>query len=333
MRNLIAAFSLGALAAGAGAYFAIKSAAEPAAPAPASEVIVAQVDEPKKETLPAAYAAGAASSPAMEETKPTPRRERQFEAPRAPVSRFGTERSAEKPAPRAVPRPDQASPGVSVPAPAPVIAREVPRVEATPAPAAPVVQNEPNVFRPDPVQPPAKKRDAQTVAIKEGTVLTIRTSEVLSSERLQSGDNFTAALAEPIVVDGFVLAERGARVTGRIVEALAAGKVKGVARLSMELTQVTLIDGQKLALATDPFLREGSTSKKGDAAKVGAGAAIGAALGGIFGGGKGAAIGGAAGAGAGGGAVILTRGKPVEIESESRLPFRLNRTLSVTEKL
>ena len=106
-----------------------------------------------------------------------------------------------------------------------------------------------------------------------------------------------------------------------------------MARLSLELTQVTLIDGQKLTLGTDPFLREGSTSKKGDAAKVGAGAAIGAALGGIFGGGKGAAIGGAAGAGAGGGAVILTRGKPVEIESESRLPFRLNRTLSVTEKL
>ena len=319
MRNMIAAFGLGALAASAGAYLALKTAAEPAQAR--QEIVVARVEEPKQETV--AVPEPAVPAAPVAETKPINR----LEPRRTPVQRFATE----KPAPQPIPRPEVSAPAavVQAPAAAPVV-HEVPRVEATPVPD---VQNEPRVFRPDPVQPAAKKREPQTVSIKEGTVLTIRTSEVLNSEKLQTGDNFTAALAEPIVVDGFVLAERGARVSGRIVEAIAAGKVKGTARLSLELTQVNLIDGQKLQLGTDPFVREGTTSKKNDAAKVGAGAAIGAALGGIFGGGKGAAIGGAAGAGAGGGAVILTRGKPVEIESESRLPVRLNRTLTVIERL
>jgi hypothetical protein len=316
-KNLIAAFGAGALVAGLVGYVASR----PSGPEPAQEVVVARVEEPQKETLPAADEKPAEKN----ETNPTPAATPRIETPhRVP-------RTVEPPVSRMADAP------ATAPAPVKGSSGESPKVEVFPFPSSvgasqtPVqapVQNEPK-----PAEPAPKKREAQTVTIKEGTVIAVRTSEVLSSERQQSGDNFTAALAEPIIVDGFVLAERGSRVTGRIVESLAAGKVKGVARLSLELTQVQLSDGQRLTLATDPFLREGQTSKKSDAAKVGAGAAIGAALGGIFGGGKGAAIGGAAGAGAGGGAVVLTRGKPVEIESEARLPFRVSRNLTVTERL
>ena len=86
-------------------------------------------------------------------------------------------------------------------------------------------------------------------------------------------------------------------------------------------------------LQSETFNREGATSKKSDAAKIGAGAAVGAALGAIFGGGKGAAIGGAAGAGAGGGTVLMTRGKPAVIEVETRIPFQTKAAVSVTEKI
>jgi len=331
MKNPIVAFGGGALLAMLAMYVAMRPS-EPAAAPAVKEVVVAQVEEPKRVEL----------RPVDEPVAPAPAPmpARSF-APRDPAPR-----NTEKPAPQRTTRANNAQ--VS-PAPA---SREMARVEASPMPAAQPSagaavaaaaifgngepSSKPVAAKPESapaVTPAPKPREPQSVTLREGTVLTIRTAELLSSERQQAGDTFTAALAEPLVVDGFVLAERGARVSGRVVEAAQAGKVRGTSRLSLELTQVTLSDGQKVALATDPFLREGESSKKSDAAKVGAGAAIGAALGGIFGGGKGAAIGGAAGAGAGGGAVVLTRGKPVEIASESRLPFRLTRNLTITEKL
>ena len=334
-RNLIAALGFGALLAGLVGYVASR----PSSPPPPKEIVVAQVEEPKKETLPGAGdpTAGDPASDPKPAVKPAPVTKPVIEEPHRYPTTVYPPAPGEKPSPRRA-RANEVDPRSAASTTAK--RQESPRVEATPAAVIlpfPTPSPEPKAVEPVPVLPPPppapKKREPQTVSIKEGTTITIRTSELISSERQQPGDNFTAALAEPIVVDGFVLAERGSRVSGRVVESVAAGKVKGVARLTLELTQVTLMDGQKLQLATDPFVREGATSRKNDAAKIGAGAAIGAALGGIFGGGKGAAIGGAAGAGAGGGAVILTRGKPVEIESEARLPFRVNRPLTVIEKL
>ena len=109
--------------------------------------------------------------------------------------------------------------------------------------------------------------------------------------------------------------------------------MKGVAKMMLELTRIQLSDGQQLDLRTDPWERDAESSKKADAAKVGVGAAIGAAIGAIVGGGKGAAIGGASGAGAGTGVVLATRGKPVQIDVETKIPFRLSTALTVTEKI
>ena len=80
-------------------------------------------------------------------------------------------------------------------------------------------------------------------------------------------------------------------------------------------------------------MKEGSGSAGGDLAKIGAGAAIGAAIGAVAGGGKGAAIGAGAGAAAGTGAVLITNGKSVEIPVETRLTFRVNQSITLTEKL
>ena len=64
--------------------------------------------------------------------------------------------------------------------------------------------------------------------------------------------------------------------------------------------------------------------------KAGGGAALGAIIGAIAGGGKGAAIGAAAGAGAGTGVNAVTRGEQAQIESESRLEFRLQSPITVS---
>jgi hypothetical protein len=181
-----------------------------------------------------------------------------------------------------------------------------------------------------PAPPPPPKLN--TVTIPAGTLLTVRLSEALASNKNQAGDSFRATLDQPLVVDGFVIAERGARAEGRIVDTTEAGRVKGVAELGVELVRLTTSDGQRLALQTETFRKRGETSVGGDAAKVGAAAGIGAAIGAIAGGGKGAAIGAAVGGAAGTGGVLATRGKAAELPVETRISFKLTNAVTVTEK-
>jgi hypothetical protein len=163
-------------------------------------------------------------------------------------------------------------------------------------------------------------------------LLPVRLVDGLSSDRNMPGDAFLATLDKELVVDGFVIAERGARVEGRVVSSDRGGKVKGVAALAVEIVRIHTSDGQKIAVQTDAFEKHSETSRGQDAAKVGAGAAIGAVIGGIAGGGKGAAIGAGVGGGAGAGGVLLTRGKPATLPSETRISFRLRAPVIITER-
>jgi hypothetical protein len=188
------------------------------------------------------------------------------------------------------------------------------------------------IMRPDPVvKQPA--RTPETVTVPVGTSISVRINSTINSEKNIAGDSFSATLDAPLVVNDIVLAEKGARVEGKVVEVDRSGRVKGAARLSLALTKVQLSDGQKVDLKTDSWERVAESSAKGDAAKVGIGAALGAAIGAIAGGGKGAAVGAASGAGAGTGVVLATRGKAAQIDVETRIPFRLSSALTVTEKI
>jgi hypothetical protein len=158
-------------------------------------------------------------------------------------------------------------------------------------------------------------------------------NEKISTDTNYSGDTFTATLEQPIVVDGFVIADRGARLTGKVVSAEKAGRVKGMSELVLALTQLHTTDGQTVNIETSTFNKQGDSSRKRDAAEVAGGAALGAIIGAIAGGGKGAAIGAGAGGAAGTGAVLTTRGKAAVIPSETRLTFTLSNSVSLTEKL
>jgi hypothetical protein len=153
------------------------------------------------------------------------------------------------------------------------------------------------VAEPPPVK--AKAIEPRTVTLPAGLDILVRLSHTLSTERNQAGDDFQAVLDEPLVVDGLVIAEKGAQVEGKIVQSDRAGRVKGRALLVMELTRLATLDGQLLAIETQYVEQEGPSTQKKVAAKVGIGAGIGAAIGAVIGGGKGAGIGAATGAGAG----------------------------------
>ena len=312
-KNLLAAFGVGALLAGGGAYLAMSNHK------PAPIEITSRTTEQTLKTEPAA------PTPIIEEppvVAPAPPRR----APKAtPAKRPTQQLAAKETPPIALIQPPIASPPATTPEPA----KPVVHGEAKPAPE--VVE----IRKPDPIAEEArrKQREPATVTIPAGTQIVVRLQETLAADKMQTGDTFHATLDAPLEVAGFVLAERGARAVGRIVESDRAGRVRGVSRLAIELTQFTTSDGQTVIVQSETFHREGATSKKSDAAKIGAGAAVGAALGAIFGGGKGAAIGGATGAGAGGGTVLMTRGKPAVIEVETRIPFQTKAAVSVTEKI
>lgn len=273
-----------------------QSAAEPQAPAAAEPAALTQ-PEP---VAPAAVRA----------RKPSPARRVQSKAP---------ETLAES-------RPPVATPP---PAPAPQVA------EPVPPPPSPEPAPERVALNPPPgtetAPPPA--RVPQTVTIPAGTLITVRLAETLSSEKNQQGDTFAATLDQPLVVEGLAIAERGARVRGKVVEAERAGRVKGVAVLGLALTNLHTSDGQDVTLVTERFVKEGPTSRGDDIKKVGVGAALGAAIGAIAGGGKGAAIGAGVGGAAGAGTVAATRGKASELPVETRLTFRLEEPITLTERI
>jgi len=170
------------------------------------------------------------------------------------------------------------------------------------------------------------------VTLNAGLLVPVRLIDGLSSERNIAGDVFTGTLDKELVVDGFVIAERGARVEGRVTDVDRGGKTRGVALMSLELTRIHTSDGQTVSVQTDRFDRRAEATHQTDAEKVGGGAAIGAIIGAIAGGGKGAAIGAGVGGGAGAGDVLLTRGKPVTFPSETRVSFRLRAPVTITER-
>lgn len=171
------------------------------------------------------------------------------------------------------------------------------------------------------------------MTIPSGTVLSIRTVDKLSTDTNSAGDAFRATLDAPLILNGAIIADRGSHVTGKVVDAEKAGKVKGVSELQLALTEINTTDGQRVEVQTATLDKQGPTGKKKDAAKIGGGAALGAIIGAIAGGGKGAAIGSGVGGAAGAGDVLLTRGKAVVIPTETKLSFQLSAPVTITERL
>jgi hypothetical protein len=210
----------------------------------------------------------------------------------------------------------------------------VPRPSSFPTPAHP--ENQVAILRPErsiEANTPPGRRQPGTVTLVAGTQLSIRLEEALSSKRNHAGDSFFASLDQPVVIDGMVIAERGARIEGQVTVAQSAGRARGSAQLSIELTRLHASDGQVVPIHTAPYAKQGGRRASALAEKVGGGAAIGAIIGAMGGGGVGAAIGAGLGGVAGGGAGVLVRGKPVALPVETLLTFRVDQPVTITEQL
>jgi hypothetical protein len=290
--------------------------AAPSQPAVQPAAVTAPVPTAPVEQPAVAPAPEASAPPAPEPKKPSPSRTARPRHEVAANSRPAQPQPAPPPQAAVAPAPSPAPVNNAPvqPAPAPERAASIPPAGADPL-------------------PPPPPRVPHSVTIPAGTLLSVRLGETLSSDRNHPGDSFTATLDQPLVIDGFVIAERGARVQGKVSDAQEAGRVKGVSSLALSLTRLHTSDGQDVTLQTASFQKEGPQSRGEDAKKIGAGAAIGAVIGAIAGGGRGAAIGAGVGGAAGTGTVMATRGKAAELPVETRLSFRIEQPLTITERL
>ena len=204
------------------------------------------------------------------------------------------------------PQPPQQLPGQDNPAPA--------QTQGAPAPRAGV-----------PVPP--------TLTLPAGAVISVRSAQWLSSDKNHPGDTFSATLDQPVVANGWVVARRGQTILGRVDVAQKASQGNGVSRLGVEITELTLVDGEQIAVSTrmqqvapPPYSQYPGRS----AATVATTTAVGAIVGAAVGRGVGAAIGAGLGATTGAAIVLSSRGRASMIAPEALLTFQLTGPVSIS---
>ena len=155
--------------------------------------------------------------------------------------------------------------------------------------------------------------------VPAGTAITIRLERELSSNRSLSGEQFTASLARPLIVNGRVIAKPGSEVRGRI---LGVSGCRGAnAYLVLELNELVLANGRIESIATEPWARRSETHATGSPSWNFP--AVGTSVGAAVGKGRGAALGATIGASLRGLSAIGTQTQPVVIKPSELLVFRL----------
>lgn len=161
-------------------------------------------------------------------------------------------------------------------------------------------------------EPVVPGSSAVSATLPAGSRLLVHTGASLKTGQTRSGDRFFATLESDLVVDGTVVAPKGATVYGRVVKSKRAGNLTGHARLELALTDIA-IHGELHPLVTKPIILEGASSTSKTLKTTGAGAIIGGIFDGLEGAVKGVAI--------GGGVALLTRGQQLEIPAGTILEF------------
>jgi hypothetical protein len=199
-------------------------------------------------------------------------------------------------------------------------------VAPVPVPPAPTASAAAVNNTPAPAPPPPQPRK---VVVPEGTEVRVITSDVIDSDKSKIGSTFQAVLYAPITVGDEVVVPKNANVLIKLIDAASAGKVKGKSEIQIGLDSVEF-QGKHYPLQSSTYEEAGKSQGKQTAKKVGIGAGVGTAIGAIAGGGKGAAIGAAVGGGAGLATQAFKKGDKLQIPSETKIDFTLEKAVEIT---
>lgn len=180
---------------------------------------------------------------------------------------------------------------------------------------------------PNAQQPPFTEAKSLTVPV--GATIYVRLQQSLSSASAQVGQEFSAVLDEPLIVENQTVVPSGAAVTGKVVAARESGHLHNSGYIRITLASIA-VNGKPVALETNSVFAGGGSYKKRDLTFIGGGAGGGALIGALAGGGKGAAIGSIVGGAGGTAAAYATGQKQVGFRPEQRLGFRLTQPLTTT---
>ena len=78
------------------------------------------------------------------------------------------------------------------------------------------------------------------VEIPAGHAIVVRLAQTVGSKASNSGDSFSATVAQPVEVDGKVVIPQGANASGTVAEAVPLGRFKGGARLRLVLDSINV---------------------------------------------------------------------------------------------
>ena len=173
--------------------------------------------------------------------------------------------------------------------------------------------------------------DGRSLEVPAGSELVVRTVETIDSRHVGADQTFSAIVEQGVTnASGrVIIPERSSAQL--IIRQMSSGGATASPEMILDVQSIS-IDGRRYRISTTDLVLKGDTGfgkNKRTAEAIGGGAALGTLIGAIAGGGKGAAIGGLVGAAGGAGAQLLTRGRDVQVPSETVLTFRLDRPVTL----
>lgn len=172
------------------------------------------------------------------------------------------------------------------------------------------------------------------IVIPTDTELIIELLDEISTERARVGDVFKARIISPNEISGAI-------IEGRITKIQEPGRLKRRSELLLSFDRIILTENrwsnfnaivvEVLPVKGDNVKRvdvegtvEGNRRYKSDAVKIGASTGTGMVIGGLIGGPAGVAVGAGVGAAFGVGAVVIEKGKHIELKPNQQLRIKTN---------
>jgi hypothetical protein len=164
------------------------------------------------------------------------------------------------------------------------------------------------------------------MVVPVGTEIDVRLQTPLNSGTAQVEDRFEATtLVDLKSKEGRVLIPAGSLARGVVTAVKAAGRVDRKGSLSLGFERIT-VNGTTYQIRGTLTQVAESEGVKGEAVKIGAGAAVGGIIGGIIGGVKGTIAGILIG---GGGTMVASEGEQVDLKAGTVLRMRFDQELSL----